>query len=221
MGVFGRVYQDGLVHWPWHGRLESGLNGTGAHVWQLGPGARLHRNHVWQLLVQIVFGSVGPVCHTCLHLHPHPHTPWIQPATSFSRRPSSSPPAGHSTRVRAATFSRPRARAPSVTCRERSRRGPPPACGPRAPAARGRELHRPPTDAGCLLRALWDASSGLPPTVSAAGLGRDRRHAPAGRRAAPDLPSSAGAGAGVRAQVHGAAAAVEARGGGGGAVGEG
>jgi hypothetical protein len=44
------------------------------------------------------------------------------------------------------------------------------------------------------------------------------------RRAAPDLPSSAGAGAGVRARVHGAAAAaVEARGGGGGggAAGEG
>jgi hypothetical protein len=119
-GVFGRVYQDGLVRWPWHGRLESGSNGTGARVWQLGPGARPHRDRVWQLLVQIVFGSVGPVCHTCLHLHPH--TPWIQPATSFSRRPSSSPPAGHSTRVRAATFSRPRARAPSVTCR--SRRGP-------------------------------------------------------------------------------------------------
>jgi hypothetical protein len=52
-GVFGRVYQDGLVRWPWHGRLESGSNGTGARVWQVGPGARLHRDRVWQLLVQI------------------------------------------------------------------------------------------------------------------------------------------------------------------------
>jgi hypothetical protein len=51
--VFGRVYQAGLVRWPWHGRLESGSNGTGARVWQLVTGARLHRDCVWQLLAQI------------------------------------------------------------------------------------------------------------------------------------------------------------------------
>jgi hypothetical protein len=100
-----------------------------------------------------------------------PH-PWIQPAMSFSRRPSSNQPAGYSSRVRAASSGGHMSRAippgPSSRVRVASFgrqrvRAPPPTCRRRLPAASvaGRELR--PAAGSYAPAAGWVGASGIAP----------------------------------------------------------